>query len=146
MGKKRIIVLTDVQKKELEKGYKTGETHVLNRLGYTLKKVRKRLPLKRIEQTDVIFNNVAIHRKTKSSGTLQLSLDVKDNVRVGALSRKGYHRNPKEVCAFDTDQHWEETLVPFGILDIESAQTTVILGNSKLSCVHKRRFLKESRA
>jgi transposase len=28
MGKKRIIVLTDVQKKELEKGYKTGETHV----------------------------------------------------------------------------------------------------------------------
>lgn len=119
-----------------EKPYKTVDfsigtiNNVLNRLGYTLKKVRKSLPLKRIEQTDDIFNNVAVHRKKKSSGTLKLSIDVKDKVRVGELSRKGYHRSKTDVCALDKDQHWDETLVPFGILDIESAKTTVILGNS----------------
>jgi hypothetical protein len=119
-----------------KKSYKTADfsagtiNNVLNRLGYTLKKVRKSLPLKRIEQTDAIFNNVALHRQKKSVGTLKLSIDVKDKVRVGELSRKGYHRNPSDVCALDKDQHWEETLVPFGILDIESAQATVILGNS----------------
>jgi hypothetical protein len=119
-----------------EKSYKTADfsigtiNNVLNRLGYTLKKVRKTLPLKRIEQTDDIFNNVSFHRKKKSIGTLKLSIDVKDKVRVGELSRKGYHRNKTDVCALDKDQHWDETLVPFGILDIESAKTTVILGNS----------------
>jgi hypothetical protein len=119
-----------------EKSYKTIDfsagtiNNVLNRLGYTLKKVRKSLPLKRIEQTDAIFNNIAVHRKKKPVGTLKLSIDVKDKVRVGQLSRKGYHRSKTDVCALDKDQHWNETLVPFGILDIESAQTTVILGNS----------------
>jgi Rhodopirellula transposase DDE domain len=119
-----------------EKSYKTIDfsvgtiNNVLNRLGYTLKKVRKSLPLKRIEQTDAIFNNIAVHRKKKPVGTLKLSIDVKDKVRVGQLSRKGYHRDKKDVCALDKDQHWNETLVPFGILDIESAKTTVILGNS----------------
>jgi Rhodopirellula transposase DDE domain len=119
-----------------EKSYQSTDfslgtiNNVLNRLGYTLKKVRKNLPLKRIDQTDAIFDNVAAHRKKKSSGTLKLSIDVKDKVRVGQLSRKGYHRHKTDVCALDKDQHWDETLVPFGILDIASAQTTVILGNS----------------
>lgn len=119
-----------------EKSYKTIDfslntiNNILNRLGYTLKKVRKSLPLKRIEQTDAIFNNVAEHRKKKPVGTLKLSIDVKDKVRVGQLSRRGYHRGKTDVCALDKDQHWDETLVPFGILDIESAKTTVILGNS----------------
>jgi hypothetical protein len=99
-------------------------------MGYTLKKVRKTLPLKRIEQTDAIFDNIAEYRKKKPIGTLKLSIDVKDKVKVGELSRKGYHRNKTEVCALDKDQHWDATLVPLGILEIESAKTTVVFGNS----------------
>jgi transposase len=104
---------------------------VLNRLGYSLKKVRKTLPLKRIEQTDAIFENVALNRTKSSIGTLQLSVDVKDKVRVGQLSRKGYHRGKEAVDALDKDQHWNDTLVPFGILEIASAKSTIIVGNSK---------------
>ncbi|WKN44476.1 ISAzo13-like element transposase-related protein [Tunicatimonas pelagia] len=104
--------------------------NVLNRCGYTLKKVRKSLPLKRIAQTDAIFDNIAWHRNRKTHGVLKLSVDVKDKVKVGNLSRGGYCRTLRAVQALDKDQHWQETLVPMGILQIESGQSTVVLGNS----------------
>lgn len=104
--------------------------NVLNRCGYTLKRVRKSLPLRRIAQTDAIFENIAWHRQRKSPGTLKLSIDVKDKVKVGKLSRKGYSRTRQAVKALDKDQHWQDTLVPLGILQIETGQSTVVLGNS----------------
>jgi hypothetical protein len=120
-----------------KKGYQSTDfcvstiNNVLNRLEYTLKKVRKSLPLKRLSVTDSIFENIAKHRNQKTKGVLKISLDVKDKVRVGALSRKGYHRGKDHVDALDKDQHWDGVLAPLGILEIESAQSTVILGNSR---------------
>lgn len=119
-----------------EKGYASSDfgqgtlNNILNRSGYTLKKVRKSLPLKRLEATDAIFDNIACHRRRKVNGTLKLSIDVKDKVKVGKLSRKGYQRSRQVVEALDKDQHWQETLVPLGILQIESGQSTVVVGNS----------------
>lgn len=119
-----------------QKGYAATDfgqgtlNNVLNRCGYTLKKVRKSLPLKRLTETDIIFENIAWHRQQKSSGTLKLSIDVKDKVKVGKLSRKGYSRTQQAVKALDKDQHWQETLVPLGILQVETGQSTVVLGNS----------------
>ncbi len=119
-----------------EKGYAPTDfgqgtlNNILNRCGYTLKKVLKTLPLKRVVETDAIFENIAKHRKRKVSGTLKLSMDVKDKVKVGELSRKGYSRSRQAVKALDKDQHWQETLVPLGILEIETGQSTVVLGNS----------------
>ena len=119
-----------------QKGYTTTDfgqgtlNNILNRLGYTLKKVRKSLPLKRIAQTDAIFENIAWHRQQKSPGTLKLSIDVKDKVKVGKLSRGGYSRTQQVIKALDKDQHWQETLVPLGILQIETGQSTVVVGNS----------------
>lgn len=119
-----------------EKGYSSKDfcqsslNKVLNRLGYTLKKVRKVLPLKRIAQTGAIFENVHQHRRVKKPGVLSLSIDVKDKIKVGRLSRNGYHRNTSHVLALDKDQHWQATLVPLGILEIDTAQATVVLGNS----------------
>lgn len=104
--------------------------NILNRCGYTLKKVRKSLPLKRIAQTDAIFDNIARYRSQRKPGVLKLSIDVKDKVKVGKLSRKGYCRTQQAVKALDKDQHWQETLVPLGVLQIESGQSTVVLGNS----------------
>ena len=119
-----------------QKGYKTLDfcvgtvNNILNRLNYTLKKVRKTLPLKRLEQTDAIFENIAIHRKNKQPGILKLSIDVKDKVKVGQLARKGCHRSKNHLDALDKDQHWEASLVPMGILETGSAKSTVIVGNS----------------
>ncbi len=119
-----------------EKGYVFTDfgsgtlNNVLNRNGYTLKKVRKTLPLKRLQATDAIFDNIAWHRKRKVAGTLKLSIDVKDKVKVGKLSRKGYQRSRQPVEALDKDQHWQQTLVPLGILQIETGQSTIVVGNS----------------
>lgn len=119
-----------------QKGYQEQDfcigtiNNLLNRLNYTLKKVRKTLPLKRLASTDAIFENIAQHRGGKSHGTLKISIDVKNKVKVGQLSRGGYHRSKEPVCALDKDQHWIGTLVPLGILEIESAQSTIIVGNS----------------
>lgn len=119
-----------------QKGYQAEDfskgtiNNVLNRLGYTLKKVRKTLPLKRIEATEAIFDNINQHRKANQSGVLKISVDVKDKVKVGQLSREGYHRGKNQVLALDKDQHWEASLVPLGILEIDSAKSTVIVGNS----------------
>lgn len=99
-------------------------------MGYCLAKVLKTLPLKRIEQTDAIFENIAKFRQQDNPGILKISLDVKDKIKVGKLSRKGYHRQKKAVKAYEKDQHWEHKLVPLGILEIDSAISTVILGNS----------------
>jgi hypothetical protein len=104
---------------------------VLNRLLYTLKKVRKTLPLKRIAETEAIFENISAHRNATSCGILQISVDVKDKVRIGALSRKGYSRCKEAVKSLDKDQHWEEKLVPLGILEIKSGISTVVVGNSE---------------
>lgn len=120
-----------------EKGYTptdfctTTINNVLNRLQYTLKKVRKTLPLKRLKETELIFENIAFHQRRKIEGILKISIDVKDKVKVGQLSRKGYHRNILHTNALDKDQQWDVTLVPLGILEIDSAISTIVIGNSK---------------
>lgn len=102
----------------------------MNRLGYCLTKVLKTLPLKRIEETDAIFENIAKFRQKDVAGVLKISIDTKDKVKVGKLSRKGYHRQKVKVKALDKDMQVEHKLVPLGILEIKSAISTVILGNS----------------
>ena len=81
-------------------------------------------------ETDTIFANIATYRKKKSSGVIKLSIDVKDKVKVGQFYRQGYHRNREHICALDKDQHWDHTLVPLGILEIESGESTIVVGNS----------------
>jgi len=66
--------------------------NILKRCGDTFKRAQKSLPLQRIAQTDTIFENIARHKRQKSPGTLKLSIDVKDKIKVGKLSRKGCSR------------------------------------------------------
>ena len=120
----------------VEKGYEVDSFclrtvgNLLNRGGYTLKKVRKTLPQKRIPETDAIFNNIIAHRTAEPSGVLKISLDAKDNVAVGTSSRDGYSRAQEAVKAADKDFVCTATLIPFGILEIASGQSTVVVGNS----------------
>lgn len=107
--------------------------NILNRLGYTLKKVLKTKPLKKIPETDAIFDNVnKKHDKAASDNrVLRISIDVKAKVKIGNLSRKGYSRTMNAPIADDHDQHWIEVLVPFGLHEVNTDNTFVIFGNSK---------------
>ena len=106
-----------------QRGYSSraliGERSVrtkLNELGYRPQRVKKCMPLKRIEETDAIFEEV--HRINAEAdaqpGVLRISLDTKASVKIGRYSRGGKSRCPED--AFDHDFEPETTLTPFGIL------------------------------
>ena len=98
----------------MKRGYKAEDfcnktiDNVLNRLGYTLKKVLKTKPLKKIPETDAIFENVATqHALAKvNPRILRISIDVKAKVKVGNLSRGGYSRLLEAPEAEDHDLNW----------------------------------------
>jgi len=105
----------------IQKGYSDEELPTeetirkrLNELGYSLKKVTKVKPKKKIPETDKIFENLKdVHEKSKNNETvLRISLDAKDKVRMGELSRGGSNRT--ETKALDHD-FYKDTITPFGL-------------------------------
>lgn len=104
----------------------------MNRLGFTLKKVLKVKPLRKIPETDAIFKNVGKrHQEAREdSGILRISIDTKAKVKVGNLSRGGYSRMRFAPRAADHDQQWDATLIPLGIYELNSQQVMMLFGNS----------------
>lgn len=102
-------------------------------MGYTLKKVLKIKPLRKIPETDAIFDNVRKKHRLAADNPriLRISMDVKAKVKIGNLSRKGYARTLTAPIACDHDQHWTEVLVPLGIHEVNSGQSHIIFGNSR---------------
>lgn len=92
--------------------------NLVNKMGYHLKKVKKTKPLKKIEQTNDIFENV--HKKKQEAiqdkHTALISLDTKDKVLLGPFSRGG--KNRVQIDAVDHELT-NDCLIPFGILDIK---------------------------
>lgn len=123
----------------LNKSYLIGDfcnstiNNVLNRLGYTLKKVLKIKPFKKIPETDAIFENVRRHHDRAKSNPriLRVSADIKAKVKIGNLSRKGYSRNINAPKTDDHDHHWTDVLVPFGLHEVNTDNTFLLFGNSK---------------
>lgn len=107
--------------------------NILNRLGYYLKKVLKTKPLKKIPQTDAIFENVASKHALAQANPriLRISMDVKAKVKIGNLSRGGYSRTLNAPRVDDHDQKWDAVLVPLGIKEINTDDLYFIFGNSK---------------
>ena len=64
---------------------------VLNRMNYRLKRIQKGKPLKKIEETDAIFENVKRVKEEARDDpeTLELSMDTKAKVSLGDYSRGG---------------------------------------------------------
>ncbi len=79
--------------------------NILNRLGYRLRRVQKAKPVKRIPETDAIFENV--HRKNQASDeredSLRISIDTKAKLDVGEFSRGGIARGLEATKAWDHD-------------------------------------------
>ena len=64
---------------------------ILNRLGYRLKRVQKAKPLKKLKETDAVFDNVAACREGYKDDpeTVEISFDAKAKVNEGGYSRGG---------------------------------------------------------
>jgi hypothetical protein len=105
---------------------------ILNRLGYRLRKVLKCKPIRKIKETDRIFDNV--HRQnTLADGnakTLRISIDCKAKVKIGNLSRNGKSRCKCPVKAEDHDTEILDKLVPFGISVVNEAKLDIFFGHS----------------
>lgn len=92
---------------------------LMNRRGFSLKKVRKTIPQKKIPQTDAIFQNVqAAHaRAEKDRSILRVSIDCKARVKIGPFSRGGSTRDAASQKAVDHDMAVTPTVTPCGILE-----------------------------
>jgi len=78
---------------------------MLGRMGYRLQRVQKTKPLKRIEETDAIFENVARVNAESDAGedSLRISIDGKAKLNIGDFSRGGVSRGCEPVKALDHD-------------------------------------------
>ena len=102
---------------------------ILNRMGFRLRKVLKAKPLKKIPETDAIFDNIKEKDSTSESGrTKRLSIDCKATVKIGDYSRGGQTRGNNKAC--DHDMGCKEKYVPCGILDEDTGQLNIIFGSS----------------
>jgi len=106
---------------------------LLNRLGYRLRRVQKSKPIKRVAETEAIFENV--HEQNEQSDqrpdSLRISIDTKAKVNIGPFSRRGCSRGKSATQAADHDFEPEHKLVPFGILDVMAGLLTIIFGASR---------------
>jgi len=121
------------------KGYNSKElpevrtiNNLLNRLGYTLKRVKNIKPHKKIKETVAIFDNLKKINETADlcSETLRISIDTKAKVNLGDFSRRGKKRSSVAPKAGDHDMNPLGKLVPFGILEVQAGQLFTVVGAS----------------
>ena len=107
---------------QTDKGYKSSSLpsvrtiqNKLNELEIRPQRVKKCEPIRRIPETDAIFENVhaANNDADKDPHAIRISLDCKAVVKIGPFSRGG--KNRIEQKASDHDFEPEEKLVPFGV-------------------------------
>ncbi len=95
--------------------------NLLNEIGYDLKKVKRNKPLKKVKETDLIFENVKLKKEEalNDENTALISIDTKDKVIIGPYSRNGKSRISVEACDHELTN---DCLIPFGILDLKTNQ------------------------
>jgi transposase len=105
----------------------------LNDLGYTLKRVLKTKPIKKIPETEAIFEQVEqINTEADHDPhTLRISIDAKVAVKVGEFDRGGTTRMP--TVSLDHDFPTETTLIPYGIFLPEYNELFLFFVASKLT-------------
>jgi transposase len=123
----------------VQKGYTADELPTLqtlntkiNKLGYNMKRIQKTKPLKKIAETDDIFDKLKeIHEKAKNDDSiLRLSIDTKDRVKIGDFSRDGKSRVTKKATDHDFGDKY---VTPFGILNVKSGSVDISIAKSKVT-------------
>ena len=129
--RRQLIVQSGYQEEELP----SSETirRKLNDLGYSLKRVLKSKPQKKIAETEAIFEQMEkINREAdEDAKTLRISLDAKVGVKVGEFDRGGKTRVKTE--GLDHDFGAETTLIPYGIFLPEQNELFLYFVSSKLT-------------
>ncbi len=105
---------------------------IANSLGYRLRNILKTVPVKKIPETNAIFDNLKkVHEMVKKDDSIvRFSLDAKARVKVGFFSRGG--RSRVEVKAFDHDFGYIY-VTPFGILDVKTGKINISIATSKIT-------------
>lgn len=88
--------------------------------------------MKKIAQTDAIFDNVEQENQRADANpkSLRLRVDTKAKVKIGNLSRNGKDRTLEVKKADDHDSEWQSVLVPFGILNLDNDELSIYFGQS----------------
>ena len=122
-----------------EKGYTDDELpcentirNILNRLGYQLKRIQKTKPIKKIAETDAIFENFneANRQADEDPETLRISIDAKAKVNIGDFSRGGKSREKEPEEALDHDMNPEIKMVPFGVFEPTTNHMSIVFSTS----------------
>ena len=115
---------------QVDKRYKCHELPTVRTISTKLadldirpQRVQKCRPLRKIPETDAIFEQV--HRINENADSspekLRISMDCKATVKIGPFSRGGRSRTKQSAC--DHDFEPEAKLTPFGILVPESVES-----------------------
>ncbi len=110
----------------------------LNDLGYRPSKVKKCKPLKKIPETDHIFDTLKMINQAadKSDGVLRISLDTKATVKIGPFSRGGYNRQSQHACDHDFQPDASLTATFWPIATQEWPQPFMVYRKSRDSRFH----------
>ena len=129
----RVRLMTQCRYKDAELPCTRTLRNKLNELGYRMRKVRKCRPLKKIPETEAIFEEV--HQVNQAAdedeGILRISVDTKATVNIGPFSRGGYSRQGEDAC--DHDFQPKTTLTPFGILLPRTGDNYLWFSQSKVT-------------
>jgi len=89
-------------------------------------------PLKKIKETDAIFDNVRQENQAADDDpdVIRISMDAKAKVSVGDYSRDGESRAAEPVQASDHDPEPKQKLIPQGILDLTSCLLSIFIATS----------------
>jgi len=123
-----------------EKGYSDEElptertiANKLNELNYRPQKVTKSIPLKKIPETDAIFDQ--LHKinpeADETEGVIRISMDAKADIKIGPFSRCGYNRGGLKGSDHDFDP--EDILKVFGIHIPAHNQPYLFFSKSKVT-------------
>ena len=106
--------------------------NILNRMGYQLKRIQKTKPIKKIPETDAIFENVdeANRQADEDPETLRISIDAKAKVNIGEFSRGGKSREEEPEEASDHDMNPEIKMVPFGVFEPTTDHISIVFSTS----------------
>ena len=126
----RRLTAAEAKRQLVEMGYDEAQLpserslcRMLGDLGFAPRRVAKSKPLRKIPQTDAIFETVhqINARADADDDTIRLSIDTKTTVPIGNLSRGGKSRSGHQ--ALDHDLEPEAKLTPFGIHRPDTAET-----------------------
>lgn len=106
---------------------------LMNKLGYVIQSVQKSKPIKKLPETDAIFENLKPLNELADNdpGCLRISIDAKAAVNIGEFSRRGKSRRVQK--AYDHDFNPEYKYIPYGLFIPKTNESWVWFAKSALT-------------